>query len=87
MAIGQVIGQIWDAVEHLKLSHGGPVAWTLIVLGFVGVPLMLWIDGRRHRAAPPPLDRATRCNGSIEGVLLERTIRSLLAPPPGAHPG
>ena len=49
MAVGQVIGQVWDAVEHLRLSHGGPIAWTLIVLGFIGVPIVLWIDGRRRR--------------------------------------
>lgn len=48
MAVGQVVGQIWDAVGHLRLSHGGPIAWTLIVLGFVGVPVVLWIDRRRH---------------------------------------
>lgn len=49
MAVGQVIGQVWDAVEHLRLSHGGPIAWTLIVLGFIGVPIVLWIDGWRRR--------------------------------------
>lgn len=51
MAVGQVIGQVWDAWQHLKLSTGGPIAWTLIVLGIVGVPIVLWTDGRRARRA------------------------------------
>ena len=49
MAIGQAIGQIWDATKHLALSNGGPIAWTLMGLGTVGVPIVLWIDGRRRR--------------------------------------
>ena len=49
MAVGQLVGQVWDARQHLELSTGGPIAWTLIVLGIVGVPIVLWLEARRAR--------------------------------------
>jgi hypothetical protein len=49
LAVGQAIGQVWDALAHLRLSTGGPVAWTLVGLGIVGVPAILIVEWRRTR--------------------------------------
>jgi hypothetical protein len=48
-ALGQAIGQIWDASAHLRMSTGGPVAWTLVGLGLVGVPATLIVERRGSR--------------------------------------
>ena len=48
-AVIQTVGQVWDAYEHLQMSNGGPVAWTMIVLGPLVTVGALVASGRRHR--------------------------------------
>ena len=35
------------------VEASGPMAWTMITVGFVGVPIMLWLDGRQHHIDRP----------------------------------
>lgn len=64
-ALGQFVGQVWDAWAHLRLSHGGPIAWTLMMLGLVGVPIALWLDSRRR--PNPQRDRQGRKGPQLVG--------------------
>jgi undecaprenyl pyrophosphate phosphatase UppP len=57
-AIGQVIGQVWDAIGHLRLRNGGPVAWTLMILGPIVVAAALVIEARHERKELPSGHRA-----------------------------
>jgi len=43
----QITGQAWDAWEHTRLSHGPPLAWTLVMLGPLIVLATLLVSRRR----------------------------------------
>jgi hypothetical protein len=53
-ALAHAIGQTWDLLEHMRLSHGGPVAWGMIVVGpfVVLAALLAWNRRERSRAYP-----------------------------------
>ena len=59
-AIGQAVGQAWDAWGHLRLSSGGPIAWSLIALGPVAALWALVAESRRERRQRGGIGRRRR---------------------------